>query len=104
MEAHNGVGEVGVETHTRSKGNGHICKKTHAEAGEGGDSGGSRDKISSDLIDAEHVVGIGDAQIGTVRWTHTGATRVGDDGGIDGDDVCHGEEGCQTGADLCEEV
>jgi hypothetical protein len=35
MISNNSKGEIGVKTHTRGKGNGQVCEKSHAEAWKG---------------------------------------------------------------------
>ena len=63
MEADDCVGEVGVETHSRSKGDRHVGKKTHAEGSQGGDGSGSSDEITLDNCYAKEILFVGCAQV-----------------------------------------
>lgn len=116
------VGKVGVQAHTSAdtdrpeKGvsprrlstsnslNSHVGQQTEEESSQARDGGGSGDEISPDLVLAQQVVGVlhADGVLGR-EFTDTRAARVGDDAGVDGQDVRHGEEGDDAGADLGEE-
>lgn len=82
MEAHDRVGEVGVQTHSRRKGNGHIGEEAHAKGSQSGNGSGSRDEITLDDCFAEHVVLVGqalvDLEVG--RRADTGATSISENG------------------------
>ena len=60
------VGEIGVETHSRSESDRQIGEKSHAEGGQGGDGGCSSDEITLDLLDTKHVLWVGDTQVCSV--------------------------------------
>lgn len=99
-----GVGKVGVQAHTGSATDGHVGEEAHEEGGQGRNSGGSGDDVTLDLCHAEHVVLILVASevVGVAR-ADAGTAGIGDDGGVDGDNVGHGEEGDEAGAHLGEE-
>ena len=63
VETDDCVGKVGVQAHSRSKGNGHVGEKTHAEGSQGGDGSGGSDKITLDDCYAEEVLFVGGTQV-----------------------------------------
>jgi hypothetical protein len=105
VESNNGVGEVSIETHTRSAGNRHVGEETHSKSRQSRDSSGSSDKITLDFLNTLHVLDIGHAEIRhAFSRADAGATGFRDDRAVDRDDVSHGEESSQTSANLREEV
>lgn len=83
----------------------HVGKDAHDKSREGRDGSRGSHSITTNILNAEHV-GIIIVAGGIVLsgFADTGTSRVGDNGGIDSDDIRHGEEGGQTCANLCEEV
>ena len=63
VETNDSVGKVGVQTHSRSKGNGHVGEETHAEGSQGGDGSGSSDEITLDNCYAKEILFVGCAQV-----------------------------------------
>lgn len=63
METDNGIGEVGVQTHARSKRDGHVGEQTHTEGSQGGDGGSRSDKITLDDLYTEKVLFVGGTQV-----------------------------------------
>lgn len=92
------LGFVGPDSHVR--------QQTEEESGERRDGGRSSNEVSLDFVLTQKVVGVLGAD-GVVRGrvlADTGASGVGDYAGVDGEDVRHGEEGDDAGADLCEKL
>lgn len=58
VESNNSVCEVCVEPHSRCKSDWHVGAKTHHKRGEGGNSGGSGNKITADDAETEIVINI----------------------------------------------
>lgn len=56
VESNDLIGEIGIETHTRSEGNWDVCEETHEKGREGGNGGGGSDEISSDNCDTVNLV------------------------------------------------
>lgn len=84
----------------------HVRQQTKEESGKRRDGCRCSDEVSLDFVLTQKVVGVLGAD-GVVRGrvlTDTGASGVGDDTGVDGEDVRHGEEGDDAGADLCEKL
>ena len=63
MVTDDGLGKVGVQTQSRTKGDGHVGKETHAERSQGGDGSGGSDKITLDDCYAEEVLFGGGTQV-----------------------------------------
>src|SRR4051812_49394017 len=80
------------------------CSSRLTEARQGADGGGGSHQVALDLELAEGVGLVGSTLGRRLAVRHTGAARVGHDGGVDGDDVGHGEKGGEAGADLGEKV
>lgn len=80
MEADDCVGEVGVETHSGSKGDRHVGKKTHAEGSQGGDGGGSSDEVTLDDCFTEEVLFVGDTQVSNVSRADASTASISQDG------------------------
>ncbi len=101
MVTDDGVGEVSVETHTGGESDGHIGEETHEEGGQGSNGSGGSDHVALNALLAEGIILIIVAplvalQMGTVAC----ASSLGNNGRVDGNNVGHGEEGGQAGADL----
>lgn len=75
-----------------------IGKEAHAEGGERGDGGSGCYDVALDSLDTQHVllVIVASAPIGT----NTGTATLGDNRGVDSNDVGHGEEDCEASSDL----
>lgn len=81
VETNDRVGKVGIQTHSWSKGNGHIGEETHAEGGQSGDGSSSSDKITLDDSFAEEILVVGNAEIShALRRADTGTAGVSQDG------------------------
>lgn len=104
-DSNNGVGEVCVQSHSRCKRDREVGEQTHAESRESGDGGSGGDDIAFDFLRAHSVLGIGCTEVLHIfLGAHAGSTGRRGDVAVDGYDVCHGEEGGETGADFSEEV
>lgn len=104
VEANNGISEVGIQPHSRSKTDRQVGQEAHEEAGKGRDGGGGSDGVALDGLDTQGVFVVVVAS--RVRWSSVadaGTAGIRDDGGVDGEDVGHGEEGGHAAADLGEE-
>ena len=79
----------------------HVGKSTHAEASKGRDGSSGSDGITAHTLLAEQVslVGLADGVVGG-RVADAGTSSVGNNGSVYGNDVGHGEEGRESGADL----
>lgn len=88
-----------------NSGDSQIGEKAHAEATEAsnGSSGCNEVPPKSLLAECILIVVIADGVLCTAI-AHTCASRIGDDGRVDGDNVGHGKEGGQTGSDLGKKV
>ena len=74
------VGKVGVQTHSWSKGDGHVGEETHAEGSQGGDGSGGSDKITPDDCYAEEVLFVGVTQVRhAVSRADAGTARISQD-------------------------
>ncbi|KAI6775067.1 hypothetical protein HG530_001825 [Fusarium avenaceum] len=101
--ANHGIGEIGIETHSRSKTDREIGKQTHEESSEGRYSSSSSDCITLDLSNTQLVITVYHTCAVFVSRTNTGTAGFGDDGGVHSDDVGHGEEGGKASSDFGEE-
>lgn len=82
-----------------------VRQEAHEETGEGRDGGSSSDGITLDGLDTQGVLVVGVANgVRSAAIADAGAAGIRDNGGVDGDDVGHGEEGGQAAADLGEEL
>ena len=79
----------------------HVSQGAHEEASKSRNGGSGSDGVATHALLAEQVglVGFADGVVGS-RIADARAASVGDNGCVDGDNVGHGEEGCQAGADL----
>lgn len=119
MKTNNRVCKVGVQTHSRCKGDRHIRAESHHDGGKGGNGSSAGDEVTLDdrktriiaqvVVAARHACG-----------ALAGAAAVGKDARIDldvvsrcsevgcrrayRDDVGHGEKGRQAGSDLGQEA
>lgn len=98
VEAHHVVGEVGVDPHPRGQRDGEVGEDPHDQAPDDGGRNRRHDQISPCSVHAGGVSGVDDggklAGRGRVDAVGDGAggAGVGEDGGVDGEDVRHGEE------------
>ncbi len=81
MESNNGIGEVGVKSHSRAERDWHVGAEAHHEGSESGNSSSSSNEITLDNTQAKSVVQV----VGTcwveslnIWWADAGATRVGE--------------------------
>lgn len=82
-----------------------VSQEAHEETGKGRDGGGGSDGITLDSLDTQGVLFVGVANgVCGAAIADAGTAGIRDNGGVDGDDVGHGEEGGQTTADLGEEL
>ena len=82
VETNDRVGKVGVETHSRRKGNGQVGKEAHAERSQGGNGSRSRDEVTLDDLHAQQIFLICGAQVGHAGFgTLAGATCIRQNGG-----------------------
>jgi hypothetical protein len=80
VETNNRVGKVGVQTHSRSKGNGHVGEESHAEGCQSGDGSSGSDEVTLDDCFAEEVLVVGRAEVRhALRWANTGTASVSQD-------------------------
>lgn len=97
-----------VRMHARSfktpTGNSHICKNTHTETRQSRNRSRRSHQITVDLLHAEQILRIGITEVRAVDRADAGASRLGGDVRIYGDDVGHGEEGGDACSHLGEEV
>jgi len=82
-----------------------VCKKSHAEGSQRCNCRRRRDQVPLHDLHTKHVgrVQVAGGVIGS-PLTNTGAATLRGDICIDGYDISHGEEGGESGADLCEET
>ena len=81
METNNRVGEVGVQAHSWSKGNGHVGEESHAEGCQSRDGSSGSDEVTLDDCFAEEVLVVGRAEVRhALRWADTGTASVSQDG------------------------
>ncbi|GER40005.1 hypothetical protein STAS_16649 [Striga asiatica] len=129
VEADHGVGKVGVGAHPGGKGEGEVGEHSHDHAADYGGCGRGHDEVAFGGLEARGVArvdgrefaggGGGDegevaraAVRGGEQWVGAyggavgdgaGAAGVGEDGGVDGKDVGHGEERGGASTELCGE-
>jgi hypothetical protein len=63
MVANNRVRKVRVETHARGHAKRHVGKKSHAKGRQSGNGSCRSNEVSIDFLDAEHVFGVGVAEV-----------------------------------------
>mmetsp|Transcript_118458 Transcript_118458/g.242088 ORF Transcript_118458/g.242088 Transcript_118458/m.242088 type:complete len:597 (-) Transcript_118458:172-1962(-) len=90
------VGEVGVHSHAGSEGDGEVGQDSHQQAGDERSEGRGGDVLAADLLHAGLVLGSKDVPLGG----DAGTPRVGEEAGVDGQDVGHRQEGGGPGLDL----
>lgn len=89
----------------RGEGNSHVRKQPHAKRRQRRNGRRGRDEITPNLLHAHEVLRVRVADgVLIAAIAHARAARLGHDGRIHGDDVRHGEEDGEAGADLGEEV
>lgn len=117
-----GVGEVGVQAHSRRQTQRHVGEESHAEGAQCGNGSCCGHKIPVDTLHAQHIFFIGVAQVGHALWrADARPARFRCDGGcgfirassicvielshtVDRDNVGHCEKSGEAGADFGEEV
>ena len=80
MKADNGVGKVGVETHSWSEGDGQVGEQAHAEGSQSGNGSCRSDQIPLDDLDAQQIFLVCGTQVGAVGRTDAGTTALGYNG------------------------
>jgi hypothetical protein len=84
----NGIGEVGVQTHTGGQTKRKVSENAHQERGDDGSSSSGSNKIELDVVHAVHVVGIIVASgISSGACADTRTTGVTDDASVDRNNV-----------------
>ena len=77
METNHSVGEVGVQSHARSKCDGHVGEQAHAKGGQGGDGSGRSDKVTLNDLYAQEVLFVRGTQVGhALRRADAGTASV----------------------------
>ena len=79
---YNACTHVGVETETRSHTNGEVGEETHKGGGEARNCSSRGDKVIPNFSQTDVVGIVGQAKV--TRWANASSSRVGEDGGVDG--------------------